>query len=183
MRQQRCILHGKRDFPYILYGDRLKKTEQESLKEKLKSIPGMNLTQAGLELLGPDDFPQAEKLAEKTKQDFEELLEALPGDKYPRARAYIENLSKDVTTFFDFWFANKVWIPLNTNALESAFSQVKNRIWAVGRRWSEAGLMKWLKVVVHKVFYPDSWNELRAKYLGLDSNLKINLLKVRYQWV
>jgi hypothetical protein len=182
MRQQRCIWHGKRDFPYILYGDQLKKTQQEPLKAKLRSIPAMNLTQGGLELLNPDDFLKVEKLAEKTRQGFEELIEALPEDKYPRARAYIENLSRDVTTFFDFWFANKVWIPLNTNAIESAFSQVKNRIWAVGRRWSESGLMNWLKVVVHKVFYPDSWNELWAKYLGLDSNLKINLLEVRYQW-
>ena len=123
-----------------------------------------------------------ERLAEKTKQGFGELIEALPKDKYPKARAYIENLAKDATTFFDFWFEHKVWIPLNTNAIESAFSQVKNRIWAVGRRWSEPGLMNWLKVVVHKVFYPDSWDQLWAKYLDLDSNFKINLLGVRYQW-
>ncbi|MCK5007472.1 MAG: hypothetical protein KAR73_08795 [Spirochaetales bacterium] len=143
----------------------------------------MNLTQAGLERLGPDDFPKVEQLAEKTKQGFEQLLEALPEEKYPRARAYIKNLAKDVTTFFEFWFENQVWIPLTTNAVENAFSQVKNRIWAVGKRWSESGLMNWLKVVVHKVFYPDSWDELWAKYLGLDSELKINLLQVRYQWI
>jgi len=183
MSHQRCIWHGKRDFPYILYADQLKKTQQEPLKAKLKSIPGMSLTQAGLERLSPEDFLKVEKLAEKTKQGFEELIEALPEDKYPKARAYIKNLSKDVTTFFDFWFENDVWIPLTTNAIESAFSQVKNRIWAVGRRWSESGLMNWLKVVVHKVFYPDSWNRLWAKYLELDSTLKIDLLEVRYQWI
>lgn len=138
MSHQRCIWHGKRDFPYILYADQLKKTQQEPLKAKLKSIPGMSLTQAGLERLSPEDFLKVEKLAEKTKQGFEELIEALPEDKYPKARAYIKNLSKDVTTFFDFWFENDVWIPLTTNAIESAFSQVKNRIWAVGRRWSES---------------------------------------------
>jgi hypothetical protein len=108
---------------------------------------------------------------------------ALPEDKYPKARAYIKNLSKEVTTFFDFWFENKVWIPLTTNAIESAFSQVKNRIWAVGKRWSESGLMNWLKVVVHMVFYPESWDRLWAKYLDLDSTMKIDLLEVRYQWV
>ena len=47
MRHQRCIWHGKRDFPYVLYADQLKKAEQEPLKAKLKSIPTMNLTQAG----------------------------------------------------------------------------------------------------------------------------------------
>ena len=43
--------------------------------------------------------------------------------------------------------------------------------------------MNWLKVVVHKVFYPDSWDQLWAKYLDLDSTMKIDLLEVRYQWV
>ncbi|MBA7582251.1 hypothetical protein ES708_24176 [subsurface metagenome] len=153
MLNQRCIWHGKRDFPYVLYGDQLKKMQQEPhTHKKFRS----KLTQAGLERLGPDDFPKVEQLAEKTKQGFEQLLEALPEDKYPRARAYITNLAKDVTTFFEFWFENQVWIPLTTNAVENAFSQVKNRIWAVGKRWSELGLMNWLKVVVHKVFYPDS---------------------------
>ena len=183
MRHQRCIWHGKRDFPYVLYREELKKPQQQPLTAKLKSLPGMNLTQAGIERLTADDLPKVEELAEKTKQGFGELIEALPKDKYPKARAYIENLAKNATTFFDFWLEHKVWIPLNTNAIESAFSQVKNRIWAVGRRWSEPGLMNWLKVVVHKVFYPDSWDQLWAKYLDLDSNFKINLLGVRYQWI
>ncbi len=183
MRLQRCMWHGKRDFPYVLYADQLKKAQQEPFKTKLKSIPGMNLKQADLERLSVEDFEKVEQLAEKTKQGFTELIEALPEDKYPKARAYIKNLSKEVTTFFDFWFENEVWIPLTTNAIESAFSQVKNRIWAVGKRWSESGLMNWLKVVVHKVFYPDSWDRLWEKYLGLDSDLKINLLEVCYQWV
>ncbi len=124
-----------------------------------------------------------EQLSEKTKQGFTELIEALPEDKYPKARAYTKNLSKEVTTFFDFCFENEVWIPLTTNAIESAFSQVKNRIWAVGKRWSESGLMNWLKVVVHKVFYPDSLDRLWAKYLDINSTLNIDLLEVCYQWV
>ncbi len=183
MRLQRCMWHGKRDFPYVLYADHLKKPQQEPFKTKLKSIPGMNLKQADLERLSAEDFETVEQLAEKTKQGFTELIEALSEDKYPKARAYIKNLSKEVTTFFDFWFENGVWIPLTTNAIESAFSQVKNRIRAVGKRWSESGLMNWLKVVVHKVFYPDSWDRLWAKYLDIDSTLKIDLLEVCYQWV
>jgi hypothetical protein len=87
-----------------------------------------------------------------------------------------------ISTFFEFWFEHQIWIPLTTNAVENAFSQVKNRIWSVGKRWSESGLMNWLKVVVHKVFYPDSWDRLWAKYLGLDSDLSLNLLEVRYRW-
>ncbi|RMG74727.1 MAG: hypothetical protein D6710_01210 [Nitrospirae bacterium] len=183
MRVQRCILHGKRDFPYILYADNLKKAQQKPFKDKLKSIPVMNLTQRDLELLRPEDLPEVKRLAEKTKQGFKELIDALPAEKYPTARTYIENLSRDVTTFFDFWFANKVWIRLDTNAIESGFSQVKNRIWAVGKRWSETGLMNWLKVVVKKIFFPDTWNKLWDEYLDIDTNLTINLMEVRYQWL
>ena len=114
--------HGKRDFPYILYLDKLKKPQQRELKDKLKSIPAMRLTRSRLEELTPEDLPRVRQLAEKTKQGFKELIEALPEEKYPAARTYIENLSRSTATFFDVWFANKVWIPLNTNAVESAFS-------------------------------------------------------------
>lgn len=183
MRQQRSLWHGKRDFPYILYIDKLKKEQQEPFKNKLKTIPAMNLTRSDLEGLTPEDLPKVKELAEKTKQGFKELIEALPEKKYPRARTYIQNLSRNVTTFFDIWFANKTWIPLNTNAIESAFSQVKNRIWAIGKCWSETGLMNWLKVVVKKVFLPYSWNQLWTKYLDINSTLEINLMKVNYQWV
>ncbi|MCL0048422.1 hypothetical protein M1N20_03120 [Dehalococcoidia bacterium] len=116
MRHQRCLWHGKRDFPYILYLDKLKKPQQKEFKEKLKSIPAMNLRRSDLEQLTPEDLPRVKELAQKTKQGFKELLDALPEEKYPAARAYIQNLSQSVTTFFEFWFANKLWIPLNTNA-------------------------------------------------------------------
>jgi len=183
MRHQRCLWHGKRDFPYILYLDKLKKPEQRELKDKLKSIPAMNFTRSRLEELTPEDLPKVKELAERTKQGFKELIEALPEEKYPAARTYIENLSRSATTFFDVWFANKAWIPLNTNAIESAFSQVKNRIWAVGKRWSEPGLMNWLKVVVNKIFFPLNWNSLWTEYLHLDSNLQIHLTEIKYQWI
>jgi len=183
MRPQRCLWHGKRDFPYILYLDKLKKPQQKEFKDKLKSIPAMNLKRSDLEQLTPEDLPKVKELAEKTKQGFKELINALPEEKYPSARTYIENLSKSVTTFFDIWFANEAWIPLNTNAVESGFSQVKNRIWAVGKRWSKPGLMNWLKVVVNKIFFPLNWNRLWAEYLHIDSNLRIHLMEVKYQWV
>lgn len=183
IRPQRCLWHGKRDFPYILYLDKLKKPQQKEFKDKLKSIPAMHLKRSDLEQLTSEDLPKVKELAEKTKQGFKELIDALPEEKYPSARTYIENLSRSVTTFFDIWFANKAWIPLNTNAVESAFSQVKNRIWAVGKRWSEPGLMNWLKVVVNKIFFPLNWNRLWAEYLHIDSNLQIQLMEVKYQWV
>jgi len=183
MRHQRCLWHGKRQFPFLLYRDKLNKAQQKEFKDKLASIPAMNLTQSRLERLTPEDLPKVKELAEKTKEGFRQLIDALPEDRYPAGRAYIENLARNVTTFFDIWFANKVWIPLNTNAIESSFSQVKNRIWAVGKRWSERGLINWLKVIVNKIFFPLNWDKLWAEYLNIDPNLLISLTEVKYQWV
>ncbi|RKY64314.1 MAG: hypothetical protein DRQ02_11610 [Candidatus Latescibacterota bacterium] len=125
MRHQSCLWHGWRDFPYILYADKLNKAQRQPLEDKLKSIPALNLNQADFEELTPKDLPKVKKLAEKTEQGFKELIEALPEDKYPKARAYIENLSRNVITFFDIWFAKGFCTSLNTNAIESASSQVK----------------------------------------------------------
>jgi len=183
MRHQRCRLHGRRDFPYILYMEGLKKRKQKIFKEKLNSIPAMSIKRRELEQLRPEDVLEVKRLAEKTREGFRELLEALPKDKYPKARVYIESLSRGITTFFDFWLENKKWIHLNTNAIENRFSLVKNRIWAIGKRWSEQGLMNWLMVVIRKLFLPESWDELWARYLGINSNLNFELVKVSYDWI
>jgi len=58
----------------------------------------------------------------------------------------------------------------------------KNRIWALGKRWSELGLMNWLKVVVNKIFFPLNWNQLWAEYFHIDSDLQIHLMETKYQW-
>lgn len=99
MDHQRCQWHGKRDFSFLLYADGFKKPEQSPLIEKLKSIPGMTLTKLQLEQLRPEDRPFVEQIANKTQQGFQDLLNALDPEKYPKARAYIQNLIHPVTTF------------------------------------------------------------------------------------
>jgi hypothetical protein len=182
MKYQRCVWHGKRDFPYLLYADGLKKGEQAPLVEKLKSIPALQLTKDQLESLCPEDRPLMEKIFRKTKQGFAQLLEALDPKKYPKARVYIQNLMKPVTTFLSWWLEKEEAIPLNTNAIESAFSQVCNRIKRVGRRWSEHGLLHWLKVAFYKIFKSDLWD---LQWLGNRKRLpKIKLLslQISFSW-
>ena len=152
MLHQRCVLHGKREFSYILYADGFKKAEQTRLKEKLEAIPVFHFNQAKLEQLSPEDLPKVKALIEKTEQGFQEMVDILEPEKYPKARVYIEILSRNVATFFSWWLERKTWIPLNTNAIESAFSQVKDRIWSVGQRWSDKGLLNWLQVTMNKIF-------------------------------
>ncbi len=182
MEPQRCLWHGKRDFSYLLYADGVKKGKQAPLVEKLKSIPALQLTKDQLECLRPEDRPFIEEIFRKTKQGFIQLLEALDPKKYPKARVYIQNLMEPVTTFLSWWLKKGEVISLNTNAIESAFSQVCNRIKRVGRRWSEQGLLHWLKVVFYKIFKSDLWN---LQWLGNRKRLpKIKLLslKISFSW-
>jgi hypothetical protein len=179
MKPQRCQWHGKREFPYFLYADGFKKAEQQSLVEKLKAVPVMTLTHNDMEKLRPEDRPLVEQMVEKTQQGFEQLLQALDPQRYPRTRTYIENLMAPVTTFLKHWLANGEVIPLTTNAIENAFSRVNNRIKRVGRRWSEAGLLNWLKVTFYKIFKPELWTTL---WNGEQDFPKIKLISLQISW-
>ena len=179
MKPQRCQWHGKREFPYFLYADGFKKAEQQSLVDKLQSVPVMALTQNDMEKLRPEDRPLVEQLVEKTQQGFEQLLQALDPQRYPRTRTYIENLMEPVTTFLKHWLASGEVIPLTTNAIENGFSRVNNRIKRVGRRWSEAGLLNWLKVTFYKIFKPELWTKLWNSEQDFP---KIKLISLQISW-
>jgi hypothetical protein len=63
-------------------------------------------------------------------------------------------------TFLDYWLQTKQWLPLNTNAIESAFSRITNRIRQIGKRWSDQGLLHWLMLALRKIFKPELWTQL-----------------------
>ena len=181
MKPQRCQWHGKREFPYFLYADGFKKAEQQSLVEKLQAVPVMTLTQADVEKLRPEDRPLVEQMVAKTQQGFEQLLQALDPQRYPRTRTYIENLMEPVTTFLKHWLENDEVIPLTTNAIENAFSRVNNRIKRVGRRWSEAGLLNWLKVTFYKIFKSELWTKLWNSERDFPK-IKLVSLQISWRW-
>ena len=181
MKQQRCHWHGKREFPYLLYADGFKKAKQQSLVDKLRSVPVMSLTQKDIEKLRPEDRPLVEQMVEKTQQGFNQLLQALDPQRYPRTRTYVENLMEPITTFLKHWLENGEVIPLTTNAIESAFSQVNNRIKRVGRRWSEAGLLNWLKVTFYKIFKPELWTTLWNSERDIPK-IKLMSLQISWRW-
>jgi len=182
MQQQRCQWHGKRDVPYLLYADGIKKPAQQPFMEKLRSIPALNFTKTQLEALRPKDRPAVEGIADKTTKGFQELLDALDPTTYPKTRAYIQNLMQPVTTFLSRWLQQGEIIPLTTNAIESAFSQVCNRIKRVGRRWSEQGLLNWLKVTFYKIFKPYQWNLIWFENKTLLPKIKLLDLQASYSW-
>lgn len=179
MKPQRCQWHGKREFPYFLYADGFKKAEQQALVEKLQSVPVMTLVHSDMEKLRAEDRPLVEQMVEKTQQGFEQLLQVLDPQRYPRTRTYIENLMEPVTTFLKHWLQSGEVIPLTTNAIENAFSRVNNRIKRVGRRWSETGLLNWLKVTFYKIFKPELWGQLWNSERNYP---KIKLVSLQISW-
>ncbi len=182
MIHQRCLWHGKRDFPYLLYADGFKKAEQQPFIKQLNAIPAMMMSKGQLEGLRPEDRPRVEQIIKQTQHEFSELLNALQPDKYPKARTYIENLIQPVSTFLSWWLNRGEIIPLTTNAIESAFSQVNNRIKRIGRRWSDKGLLNWLKVVFYKIFKPELWSLQWIDNMKKLVTIKLVSLDVSYNW-
>ena len=93
-----------------------------------------------------------------------------------------DNLIQPVSTFLSWWLNKNEAIPLNTNAIESAFSQVNNRIKRIGRRWSDKGLLNWLKVVFYKIFKPELWNLQWIDNKKPLIKIKLLNLEVAYHW-
>jgi len=140
----------------------------------------MSMSKSQLEKLKPQDRAHVRQLARQTRQGFERLLKAL--EPYPKARVYIENLVKPETTFLRWWLQNGEALLLTTNAIESRFSQICNRVKRIGRRWSDRGLLNWLTVCFYKIFKPKLW---RLQWLNAPRKLaKIRLRSVEatYQW-
>jgi len=73
-------------------------------------------------------------------------------------------------------------IPLNTNAIESAFSQVCNRIKKVGKRWSENGLLNWLKMTFYKIFRPELWSNIWSEDKAQLSKIQLVSIQASYTW-
>ena len=183
MRQQRCLWHGKRDFPFILYADGLKKAEQQPFKSLFGQIPIFDLTKERLERIDPADKQTIDELAHKTRQGFEQLLNVLDAQKYPKAKAYLTNLYHHTMTFLDYWLHTKQWVPLNTNAIETAFSRITNRIKNMGRRWSDQGLLRWLMLALKKIFQPELWTQLWKQYLNINRKIELTACTAEYVWI
>ncbi len=182
MRHQRCVWHGKRDFPILLYQDGAKQEEQKPLHALMQEILLFSLNKELLEKVLPPEKELVAELVEDIKQGFTNLIKALDPQKYPKARAYIENFASNALLVFDFWLEGKGWISMTTNAIESAFSRIVNRVKHIGRRWSDEGLINWLMIAFRKIYKPALWAELWRKYLDIHKQLRFSRLRVSYAW-
>ena len=182
MRHQRCLFHGKRDFPILLYQDGFKKKKQKPLLEFFNRIPAVGFSKTSMEKITKSDKPYVIELCKRTETSFNELIDMLDPKKYPRSRIYIQNLKNHVSTFFDWWLERSEWIPNTSNLIENRFSQIKNRIKRIGRRWSDNGLQKWLMVVIQKIFTPENWTQIWDQFLQINKPIVLERICASYRW-
>ena len=57
----------------------------------------------------------------------------------------------------------RLWTLKDIPRLGDMSNQVSNRIKRADRRWSEKGLLSWLKVTFHKIFKRHLWAEIWSK--------------------
>jgi len=183
MDQQHCLWHGKRDFRFLLYLDKVKGKKQEPFLKLLEQNPLFDLEKSDLEALSPADESLVRKLVKAIRRSFRDLLAGLPADRYPKTRTYVENFSRQAIVFFDYWLDRQKWMAFTANAIESSFSRVVNRIKRIGRRRSENGLMNWLAVAFRKILHPAMWQALWKQYLRLHRSLSLMSLRVEYRWI
>ena len=116
---QRCVWHGAHDFRFVLYQDKIKGPEQTPLRELLTANPLFHLRRKNLDILPATDEPVVRKLVETIERGFEDLLAALPPEKYPKTRTYVENFLGAGLTFFKYWLDHYEWPPFTINVAES----------------------------------------------------------------
>ena len=141
------------------------------------------LTREVLEKVLPPEKEAIGGVVEEIKAGFRKLFEALDPQKYPKARTYLENFYHQALLVFEYWLEGKGWIPLWTNAIESALSRVVNRIKRVGKRWSDRGLINWLMIALRKIFKPENWEVLWTQYLKIHRQIELKSVEVSYAWL
>jgi hypothetical protein len=141
------------------------------------------LTKGILEEVLPPEKEVVVELVKEIKRGFQKLIDAFDPEKYPKARTYIENFSKNALLGFDYWLEGKGWILLTTNAIEGAFSRIVNRVKRIGRWWSEQGLVNWLMIALRKIYKPKLWDKLWEQYLSIHQQLRLTKMKVTYAWI
>ena len=178
MRPQRCQWHGKRDLSFILYADGARKAEQKEFMAAFDAIPLTGLRKKDVENLRVEDGEQLTALRQKTLHSFCDLHFFLQSKGYHKAAVYVSNLAKPFVSFIDHLLETGKIIPTTSNIIEGKISLFKNRIKAIGKRWSEPGLLRWLAIAVKKLLPEFNWNTLWDNITGNPLPVEIKLALV-----
>jgi hypothetical protein len=181
MRMQRCQWHGKRDLSFILYQDGVKKAQQQEIMDRYSGIPFVGWNKENLETLRKEDTDALTDLRQKTLHSFCDLYFFLESKGYHNASVYLSNLAKPFVTCIDQLIDTGKIIPATSNIIEGKISLFKNRIKAIGKRWSEAGLLRWLAIAVRKLLPEFNWDSLWDNITGnpLPVEIKLSLVSTK----
>jgi len=178
MRPQRCQWHGKRDLSFLLYADGAKKAQQKEFMAAFDAIPLAGWQKKDIENLRTEDGEQLTALRRKTLRSFCDLYFFLQSKGYHKAAVYVSNLAKPFVSFIDHLLETGKIIPTTSNIIEGKISLFKNRIKAIGKRWSEAGLLRWLAIAVRKLLPEYDWNTFWDTITGNPLPVEIKLALV-----
>lgn len=181
MRVQRCQWHGKRDLSFILYQNGVKKTQQQEIMAAFAAAPLVGWDKEKIESLRKEDAETLGDLREKTLHAFCDLYFFLQSKGYHNAAVYMSNLAQPFVTFINHIINTGKIIPATSNIIEGKISLFKNRIKSIGKRWSEAGLMRWLSIAVKKLLPEFNWNTLWDNITGnpLPVEIKLSLVSTK----
>lgn len=178
MRIQRCQWHGKRDLSFILYQDGVKKAQQQEIMDAFAAAPLVGLHKENIESLRKKDTETLCSLRKKTLHSFCDLYFFLQSKGYHNAAVYMKNLAQPFVSFIDHIIETGKLIPATSNIIEGKISLFKNRIKSIGKRWSEAGLMRWLSIAVKKLLPEFDWNTLWDNIIGNPLPVEIKLAMI-----
>lgn len=181
MRVQRCQWHGKRDLSFILYQDGVKKAQQQEVMDAYTKIPLVGWNKEMLETLREKDAGDLKSLRDKTLHSFCDVYFFLKSKGYHNAATYLSNLAQPFVTCIDHLLDTGKIIHATSNIAEGKISLFKNRIKSIGKRWSEAGLIKWLAIAVRKLLPEFDWNTLWDTITGnpLPVEIQLSMVKIK----
>jgi hypothetical protein len=181
MRTQRCQWHGKRDLSFILYADGAKKAQQEEIMAAFDAIPLVGWQKNDIETLRKEDASGLNDLRQKTLRSFCDLYFFLQSKGYHKAAVYVSNLAKPFVSFIEHLLETGKVVHTTSNIIEGKISLFKNRIKAIGKRWSEAGLLRWLAIAVRKLLPEFDWNTLWDNITGnpLPVEIKLSMISTK----
>ena len=181
MRVQRCQWHGKRDLSFILYQDGVKKAQQQEVMDAYSKIPLVGWNKEMLETLREKDADGLKALRDKTLHSFCDVYFFLQSKGYHNAATYLSNLAQPFVTCIEHLLDTGKIIHATSNIVEGKISLFKNRIRSIGKRWSEAGLIRWLAIAVRKLLPEFDWNTLWDAITGNPLPVEIKLSLVTTQ--
>jgi len=181
---QRCLVHARRNLAFALYQDGCKKAGRKGIESAFRRIRGLQLWQAEMARLDPQDKAALRELLAASERAFAEIERILPADAFPKTRKYVLGLIHDGLAYLRHLLNTGEKVPLSTNRLESIGSRILLRLKKIGRRCSKEDALAMLAACLVYALQPNRDAELEAALRG-EHNPQVSVLitSLEVAWV